>query len=184
MRTTLLLAAGALLALTAPTTAADKGTTVTLDGLSSKTPAEWKEETPSNKMRFAQFKLPRAKDDKEDAELIIFKGLGGGARANVKRWKEQFQPPAGKKIDDVSKVTEIKIGDSDATRLDVSGTYLYNPAPFNPRSKTVPRPGYRMIAIYFVGPKDNPYQIKLTGPARTIEQHQKAFDSWVKGFKK
>jgi hypothetical protein len=183
MRKTLLLA-GTWLLLTAGSFAADKGTVVTLDGLSSKTPGEWVEETPSNRMRFAQFKLPRAKGDKEDAELIIFKGLGGGAKANVERWKGQFRPPAGKKIDDVSKVTEIKIGGSDATVLDVSGTYLYNPAPFNPKSKTEPRPDYRMVAIYFVGPKDNPYQIKLTGPAKTVEQYKKGFDEWVKGFKK
>src|SRR5579862_1403737 len=67
----------------------DKGTVVTLDGLSSRTPAEWKEQEPDNKMRFAQFSLPKAKDDKSDAELVIFKGLGGTAKDNIERWKAQ-----------------------------------------------------------------------------------------------
>jgi hypothetical protein len=162
---------------------AGKGVLVKLDDVSSRTPASWKEETPSNKMRFAQFKLPRAKDDKEDAELIIFRGLGGGANANVERWKKQFVPPAGKKIDDVAKAEKVKIGDRTATLLDVSGTYLYNPAPFNPRAKAEKRPGYRMIAIYYDGP-DEIYQIKLTGPAATVEANKKGFDEWIKGFKK
>ena len=28
------------------------------------------------------------------------------------------------------------------------------------------------------------YHIKLLGPARTVEKHKKAFDAWVKAFKK
>src|SRR5262249_13152080 len=111
------------------------------------------------------------------------KGLGGGAKANVDRWQGQFRPPAGKKIDDVSKVTEIKIGGSDATVLDVSGTYLYNAQPFNTKSTPAPRPDYRMAAISLLGPTGI-RQIKLTGPAKTIEQYKKGFDAWVKGFKK
>jgi len=139
---------------------------VTLDGMTSKTPAAWKEETPSNRMRFAQFKLPKAGDDKEDAELIIFKGLGGTANANIDRWKMQFVPPAGKKLDDVAKVEKVKIAGEDATQLTIEGTYKFNPAPFNPASKSESRPGYKMIAIHFDGPKDV-YHIKLTGPAKT-----------------
>jgi hypothetical protein len=183
MRRFLLLAGLALAALTTTAQAEEKGASVDLDGMSSKTPASWVKETPSNRMRYAQFKLPKVKDDKEDAELIIFKGLGGSAKANIDRWKKQFVPPTGKKIDDVSKVTEIKIGGSDASQLDIEGTYLFNPAPFNPRSKTVERPGYRMIAIHFEGPKDV-YHIKLTGPAKTVEAAKKDFDAWIKGFKK
>src|SRR5258707_14115182 len=84
----------ALLSVTAETDARDdKGTVVELDGLRSQAPAEWKEETPSNQMRFAQFKLPKHKDDKENAELVIFKGLGGSAKQNIERWKSQFVAP-------------------------------------------------------------------------------------------
>ncbi len=184
MRRALLLA-GLLAALMGSATAGEKGkgTKVTLDGMTSTTPAAWVSEEPANRMRFAQFRLPRAKGDKEDAELIIFKGLGGSANANIDRWKKQFSPPKGKTMADVAKVTKIKIGGEEATLLDVSGTYKYNPAPFNPRSKTEDRPNYRMLAIHFEGPKEV-YHIKLTGPAKTIEQHKKGFDEWLKGFKK
>ena len=83
----------------------------------------------------------------------------------------------------MAKVSEIKIGGHEASLLDVNGTYLYNPAPRNPKSKLERRANYRMLAIHFEGPKDV-YHIKLTGPAKTIESHKKEFDAWIKGFKK
>ena len=156
---------------------------ISLDGMTSKAPANWIEERPSNTMRLGQYRVPKAKGDKEDGELVIFKGLGGSVEANVKRWKGQFIPPAGKTIDDVAKVEKIKIAGDDATQLTVSGTYLYNPQPFNPKSKTEKRPDYKMIAIFYNGPKDV-YQIKFTGPAKTVDENTKAFEAWIKGFKK
>jgi hypothetical protein len=155
---------------------------VNLDGLKSPAPAEWKKEAPANKMRFAQFRLPKQKDDKNDAELILFRDLGGSAKQNVERWKQQFQPPEGKKIDDVAKVTEIKIGGRTATLLDVQGIYLFKTRPFDPADKGEKRPDYRMLAIHFDGP-DHLYHIKLTGPAKTVEYYQKGFDEWLKNFK-
>jgi hypothetical protein len=159
----------------------EKGVEVQIDDLKATTPGEWKEEEPSNKFRSAQFRLPKAKDDKQNGEVVIFKGLGGGVDANVKRWKEQFQPPEGKTIDDVAKVTKVKIGGEEATMLDVTGTYSFKARPFDPQSKAELLPNYRMIAIYYQG-KD-PYQIKMTGPAKTVEQYKKGFDEWVKAFK-
>src|SRR5437773_8742934 len=102
---------------------ADKGTVIEIDGLKATAPAAWKEETPSSRLRFAQFKLPKAKDDKDDAEVVIFKGFGGSAKQNVDRWKATFVPPKGKTIDDVAKVEEMKVSGRDATYLDISGTY-------------------------------------------------------------
>lgn len=159
-----------------------KGVVVDMDGLKSTTPGDWKEEAPANRMRFMQFRLPKKGSDKEDAELVIFKGLGGGSKANVQRWKDSFLPPEGKKIDDVAEVKEIKIGDRPAIYLDIQGTYNVKLQPFNPRSKSEKKSNYRMLAIYFDGPKDI-YQIKLTGPAKTVEAYKKGFDEWVKGFK-
>src|SRR5438552_865322 len=120
--------------------AGDKEGEVSLDGLKSAVPGAWKQEEPASRMRFAQFRLPRAKDDKAEAQVIIFRGLGGSARQNVDRWKAQFVPPEGKKIDDVARVQEMKVGGHPATYLDVSGTYLDQP-PFAAGGKAVRRPG-------------------------------------------
>jgi hypothetical protein len=170
-----------------PAAAADKkddgkGTVVELDGLSSRTPASWKEEEPSNNMRLAQFKLPKVKDDKEDAQLVIFRGISGSAQQNIDRWKGQFEPPEGKTIKDVADVKEMKVGDATVSYLDIHGTYLDKFPPFAPNAKVVKRPGYRMLAIQFEG-KANPYHIKLTGPADTVAQYKDGFDEWLKAFK-
>jgi hypothetical protein len=153
-----------------------KGTEVDLDGLKATTPASWKKEEPSNNFRWMQFRIPKVKDDKEDAELAISKGLGGGANPNVERWKASFKPPAGKTADESAKVEEIKIGGVKATYLDVSGTFT---APF---SKAGPQPDYRMLAVYYDG-KDNVYTFKLVGPAKTVEAAKKDFDDFLKSFK-
>src|SRR5262249_18747743 len=145
------------------------------------TPKEWKEEAPENKMRFAQFRLPAAKPDKDDAQLVIFKGFTGTAKQNVERWKGQFIPPEGKKIDDVSKVEETKVANHPVTYLDIQGTYLDGP-PNLPAAQKTKRPGYRMLAVQFEGP-DNIYHIKLYGPEATVAAHKKAFDEWLKAFK-
>jgi hypothetical protein len=158
------------------------GAVVDFDGLKSATPAAWKEESPASKMRYKQFRLPKVDDDKADGELLIFRGLGGSAKENVQRWKEQFVPPEGKKIDDVAKVTELKISGAAATYLDVAGAYLFKARPFDANEKAEKRPDYRMLAVHFEGPK-NIYHIKLVGPAKTIEHYKKGFDDWLKAFK-
>lgn len=156
------------------------GVVVVIDGLKSKAPAEWKEEVPKGTMRYMQFRLPKVKDDKEDAELLMFK-LGGSSRDNLKRWMDQFIAPEGKKIDDVAKVTEMKIGGLDAFYLDVHGTYKYKDLA-NPKSKEERRANSRMLAVQIEG-KMSPYQIRLTGPAQTVEHYKKGFDGWLKAFK-
>jgi hypothetical protein len=181
----LALAAG-VLTVTAPAadeTKKDKGTVVTLDDVQARAPASWKAERPANRMRFAQFRLPKQGDDARDAELIIFKGLGGSAKANVDRWKAQFLAPKGKTIAEVSKVQETKIGGMKATRLDIHGTYKFKARPFDPSAREERRAHYRMIAIQVEGPRDY-YQIKLVGPDKTVEHYTKGFDQWLKDFKK
>jgi hypothetical protein len=161
--------------------AADKkeGTRVKIDGLTSVTPPDWKDEKPRS-MRLMQFRLPRAEGDKEDVELVIFffgKGGGGGLEANVQRWKSMFIPPKGKKIDDVTKVDKLKAGNVDITAVEIHGTYKGSGI-----DKKQPQPNYRMIKVYFDS-KNGPYFFSLVGPDKTVAQHRKAFLDWLKGFK-
>ena len=133
-------------------------------------------------MRLAQFRLPKVKGDEFDAEVVIFKGIGGSAKSNIERWKSFFIPPEGKTIDDVAKVTEIKIADQNAPYLDVQGTYKFKERPFDPQAKEELREHYRMLGVAFDGPK-NPYHIRLVGPANTVENYKQGFDDWLKSFK-
>lgn len=158
-----------------------EGSIVDLDGMKAAVPATWKEEKPTNTLRYKQFRLPKVKGDAEDAEVVIFK-LGGTPEANLKRWKEQFIPPEGKKIDEVAKVTEMKIGGRTAFYLDIEGTYKSKERPFDPQSKEIRKSNTRMVAIQIEG-KADPYQIRLVGPAATVGHFKKGFDEWIKAYK-
>lgn len=163
----------------------DKGVTVGIDGLSSTTPADWKEKPPANRMQFKVFQLPKVEGDDTDAQLTIFyfgAGGGGGVEANLDRWKKMFKPPAGKKLDDVAKVDDFKVGNVKVTRLDVSGIYLFKSQPFNPDSPVVEKADHRMIGVVFESP-NGPYFLRLVGPAKTVAKHAAGFEAWLKNFK-
>jgi hypothetical protein len=179
----LALAAGA--GTTGALLAQDKGTLVDIDGLQSRAPAHWKSEPTKSQFRFMQFTVPKVGNDPQDAEMIIFyfgPGGGGGTDENVKRWKGFFKPPAGKSIDDVTKIDKLKIGDVNAVYVDISGIYLEKFPPFAPNAKITERPDYRMIGVVFESPR-GPYFFRLIGPAKTVAENKKGFDDWLKGFK-
>jgi len=164
----------------------DKGTVVEIDSFKAKVPSSWKEveltEQQRNFGRVAQFTIPKAKDDKADADMVVyfFKGGGGDAKSNIDRWKGQFTAPEGKKVE--TKVEEMKVGDTPVTYVDVQGTYKYKKAPFNPNEKEELRPDYRMIGVIFDS-KNGPYFIRFVGPAKTVADNKKGFDEWLKALK-
>jgi hypothetical protein len=159
--------------------------TITLDGMKSALPAEWKVEKSTSQMRAHQFRLPKVDGDADDAEVVVFYfGAGGGGTIaeNVKRWKQTFVPPSGKSIDDVAKVEEMKVGDTPVTYLDVSGTYKFKTRPNDPNSKEELKANSRMIGVVFAS-KNGPYFIRFVGPEKTVTHHKKGFDGWLKAFK-
>jgi hypothetical protein len=159
------------------------GEVVELGGLSSKTPEKWKKEKPSNNLRKYQFAVPKVDGDADDAELAVFSFGASGKEENLKRWKSQFIAPAGKTIDEVSKVEEFKIGKvADVFVLDISGTFKYKKAPQNPQEKEQLKEGYRRFNVMFETDKTT-FFITLTGPAKTMAKNKEAFDGWLKAFK-
>ncbi|HEX5271000.1 MAG TPA: hypothetical protein VFW33_10950, partial [Gemmataceae bacterium] len=160
-----------------------KGTTVEIAGFKSKVPGDWKPveltEQQKNFGRIYQFDVPKAKDDKHDAEMYVFyfKGSGGDAKANIDRWKSQFTAPEKGKVE--SKVEEIKVGDTPVTYADIRGTYKFKKNAFNPNEKEELRPAYRLIGVIFESKKEGSYFIRFVGPAKTVEANKKAFDEWL-----
>jgi hypothetical protein len=161
----------------------NQGDEVAIDGLTARVPATWKKQQPTVGSRLHQFILPKVMDDKDDAELIVShfgKGQGGGAEANVNRWKDMFLPPENKKIDDVASTKKMKVGPVDVTYFDVTGTYKYKASPM--ATKVDLRPNYRMVSVIFES-KNGPYFIRLLGPAKTVAHHKKGFDDWLNALK-
>ncbi len=162
-----------------------KGTVVEVVGLKATTPADWKEEAPSNRMRLAQFKLEKDKADKDDAELSVFISPGGGGvKANLDRQVAKFKLAEGVKPADAIKEEKIKVGGFDAVLQDITGTFLFKAAPFDPNAKVTEKSGYRQLYAIFEDEDGKVVSFILVGPEKTIAKHQKAFKEFMTSFKK
>jgi hypothetical protein len=162
-----------------------KGVLVDLGGLSSHAPADWKEEQPTGQFRSQQFRLPKHKEDKQDSVLAVFyfgENGAGSSEENIKRKKNAFIPPEGKKIDEATKIDKFRVGNAGVIYVDIQGTYKDKKGPFVPDSEAVLRADYRMLYVIFESPK-GPYYLQIVGPAKSIEQSKKGFDNWLKAFK-
>jgi hypothetical protein len=166
------------LATTALLAAAGLAADVEIAGMKSKTPAGWKEEETTSEMRLAQFKLPKAEGDDEDAQLIIFyfRGGSGTAEQNMQRQLAKFTGKPEVKID------KIKVGPHEAPYQDVKGTYLLKKRPFDPKDAGVEKKDYRQLYVPLVTDKGD-YYPTLVGPAKTVEKHKKEFEEFLKNFK-
>jgi hypothetical protein len=163
------------------TARADEETVVTIAGLKSTTPADWKHETPSSSMRMAQFKLPAAEGDKDGAELAVFKMVASGSiDQNLDRQRAKFLPAQGKdKIEETK--DKLKVGAIEATYLDLTGTYKKKESPM--AEKFTPVPGQRQLYVLFDSKEGDSYYLVLLGPEKTVAKHKKAFEEWLKNFK-
>ena len=144
-----------------------------------KVPASWKQQAPANNLRLGQFEIAPVEGDKEPAELTVFNfGFGGGIKANVTRWTDQFE---GK--DRQIKTTTGKCPQGDYVFVDVTGTYK---KPIGPpvAGKTQPAPGFRMLGLILAVEKKGNYFLKLTGPEKTVAAAAAAFRASFGGNEK
>jgi hypothetical protein len=141
-------------------------------------PSDWIKETPTSSNRKAQYKLPRAAGDAEDAELTVthFPGGGGTPQANVDRWLGQFTKADGSPVADSAKIAKKTIGAIPVTLIDVSGTYAGSMMTMQQTSGA--KPYFRMLAA-IAETKNGPWFFKLTGPENTIKKHQPGFDAFI-----
>src|SRR5687768_3393859 len=79
-------------------------------GLGFDAPKEWVTQPSSSTMRVAQYSVPRATGDAEDAELIVyyFGGSGGSVEANLDRWLGQMEQPDGRASKAVAKTSSLE----------------------------------------------------------------------------
>ena len=145
-----------------------------LGDLTFDTPAEWIEEPPSSPMRRAQYRLPRAAENAEDAELVVFHfpGQGGSVQANMDRWVGQFSKKDGSAAADGAKISKRESGNVPLTLLDVEGTYSPSGGPMMQRGS--PKPNHRMLAAIVETPS-GPWFFKLTGQKGTIGKWEESF---------
>ena len=145
--------------------------------LTYQAPADWVAEDPSSRMRRAQYRLPKAAGDPEDAELVVFffPGQGGSVNANVDRWIGMFTRGDGSAASSDAKIDKRQINGQTITVVDVSGVYTNTMAPMGGAS---PKPDYRMLAAIVETP-GGPWFFKLTGPAKTVGKWEPSFNSFL-----
>jgi gluconolactonase len=127
-------------------------------------PTTWKQQTPANKLRLAQFLIPAVKGDKDKTELVVssFGGFGGGVDANLSRWVTQFRS-IGRKV----KLTQGKSTYGMYFVADISGTYNKPDGPPFAR-KTKPTPNSRMVAVILIVEKKAVYFLKMAGADKSV----------------
>ncbi len=150
--------------------------------LKFKTPDGWVTEKASSSMRVAQYKLPKAEGDNDDASLVLYyfgATQGGTAQANIDRWIAQMQQPDGSSSKDKAKTETTTINGLKVTTVDVSGTYT---AEMAPGSGTFHNDtNYRLRAAVIETSKGN-YFVKLAGPSKTVARWDQAYADYLKSF--
>ena len=144
--------------------------------------AGWKPVTTTSSMRVAQFAIPRAAGDPQDAEIVVyyFGGTGGTIEANIERWVGQMQQPDGKPSSGVAQRSKRTINGLAVTLVDVSGTYIAEMTPGSAERHN--SPNFRLRAAVVETP-NGPYFVKLTGPAKTIAAADKSFEQFIASLK-
>ena len=147
-----------------------------------KAPDGWVTEKPSSAMRAAQYKLPQAEGDREDASLVLYyfgAAQGGSSQANIDRWISQIQQADGSSSKDKAKTETMTVNGLKVTTVDVAGTYT---AEMAPGSGTMHNDAdYRLRAAVIETPKGN-YFLKLVGPAKTVGHWEQSVTDFVKSF--
>ena len=144
-------------------------------------PAGWIEEPRSSSMRVAQYKLPKAATDAEDASLVLYyfgQGQGGSTAANVERWVGQMKQADGSTAKD-AKQEQFETNGLKVTTVDVSGTYVAETAPGSGTFHN--NAGYRLRAAVVETPNGS-YFVKLVGPEKTVAQWNESFLGYLKSF--
>ena len=147
-----------------------------------KAPDGWVTEKASSSMRVAQYKLPKAEGDNDDASLIVYyfgAAQGGTTQANIDRWIAQMQQPDGSSSKDKAKTETTTINGLKVTMVDVTGTYTAEIAPGSGSFHN--DTNYRLRAAVVETPKGN-YFVKLAGPAKTIARWDQAYADYLKSF--
>ena len=143
---------------------------------------DWVKERPSSSMRAGQARLPAPSSGGQAAEMVVFHFPGGGSiAANVNRWKNQFVKPEGMSEADFARQSSTTVDTLPITLLQVQGRYIGSRMPGRPAPK--PIDDARMIATIIETSK-GPYFIKITGPRKTVDHHQKAIDAMIQGLKR
>ena len=166
-----------------PTTAARAGAGTVSGAPAWDPPPGWRSETPSSRMRRAQYRIPAAAGDSEDGECAVFyfgPGQGGDVRSNIDRWANQFTGPGGTPAE--AQISEIRAGSITVTRVEARGNYRASPMTMSGGPPPQDKTGYLLLAAIVPAPEAN-WFFKCTGPEKTMIANRDAFDAMIRSVR-
>ena len=160
---------------------------LTLTGISFSIPQGWVRQDPGMNpqspglSRKAQFRLPKADNQAEDAGVAIthFPNMKGMDEANLQRWYGQFVQPDGRPTVEVATHANYQIGEVSVTLVDIAGTMKAGP-PMMGSGRT--QENYRMLGA-IINHAKGPHFVKVTGPAPVVERWKPSVAAFLKSVK-
>jgi len=141
-------------------------------------PPAYQRITPKTAARAAEYLVPRAGKDAEDAECVVMTfgpRHGGGLDENLKRWLDQFHPALGP-----PRRMDVEINGMRATFVEVAGTYTGNAMPNREGLSSPPsKQGWRLIGAIIESPTGL-WFFKLLGPDLTVRVGSRSFEDMVR----
>ena len=147
-------------------------------------PTTWSKEDPATSMRLAQYKIPASEGDKEPALVAVFNfgGPAGSAKANLKRWADQFDA-AGRKVKVTQGTFKTEQNKGKYYLAHIQGTFNQ---PVGPpiRRQTEKKTDFAVAGLIVMlqdGLAENgDYFIKMTGPKKTVAEQLKNVRGLIK----
>jgi hypothetical protein len=139
-------------------------------------PSSWQSQTPDSQMRLAQAAIPGAGGAGQLAVFFFGPGGGGTVDANIKRWIDQMETPAGS----APKPEIFQTGSGyKVTWVEVGGTLKPSMMGAGP---TTEQPGSRLLGAVVEGP-GGPWFFKATGPDATLAAAREDFLKMLKSVR-
>jgi len=140
-------------------------------------PPRWKRKPPSNPTRTAEYVVPHAPADHDDAECTVITfgpDQGGSVGSNIERWVRQFDS-----LDDQPRRQDRVVHGMNVTRMDLAGVYRPMRMPgAGASSGPATVPGSRLVGE-IVQARSGMWFFKLTGPDATVSSAAGELDKMV-----
>ena len=138
----------------------------------------WIRQKPLSPMRTAQYRINHLNDE---GELVIFSGIGGTPKDNIKRWYGQFKIRSDSSIANKIEKWDIMSNGFKIKFVYMEGIYIKSDMKMSKNQEIMEN--YALLAAILVD-ENEPYYFKMTGPIQLINYQKKMFESFINSIEK